>query len=103
GVPLAPERAGFTRIPGFADDPDIHRMDLAIEIGKLGIGTDRLLSREAGGLAIETGLAGERYLRADPFQLLRHRFVIAAREGMLRVELDRHAEIGQRLRPVALP
>src|SRR6478735_11343207 len=54
---LALQLAGVIEAPGFTHDPDIHRMDLAVEVGQLAIGADRLLHRAAGGLAIETRLA----------------------------------------------
>jgi len=47
-----------------ADDPGIHGVDLAVEIGKFGIGADRLFDRTAGHRAIKARLAGKRHHRA---------------------------------------
>src|SRR5690242_11696575 len=95
GLPLA-------RRLGLAHDADVHRMDLAVEIGEFRIGADRLLRRPARRRAIEARLARDRHQRAQPLQLPRQLPVIAARELMVRLELDRGAEVGERLRPVAL-
>src|SRR5256885_4051175 len=67
---LSPQRARLLwgHLPG--SGPDIRRLDLAIEIGEFGVGTNRLLHLAAGGIAIEARLAGDRPQRAPPVCLL---------------------------------
>src|SRR6202166_2272864 len=93
-------RAGARRI---MDRLGIGGVDLAVEIGQFRAGADRLLHRALRGGAIKARLVVDRQQRAETLQLLRQRFVIAPRGGVVRVELDRGGEIGQRPRPVALP
>src|SRR5579871_411764 len=84
-----------------AHDLAVHRVDLAIEIGKLGIGADRLLDRAAGRCAVEARLARYRHQRAEALQLLCEPLVIASRGRMVGLQLDRGGKIRERLRPVA--
>ncbi len=52
--------------------------------------------------AIEAGLAGDRHLRPDPLELARHRLVIGLGLLVVRIDLERRAEILHRLGRVAL-
>src|SRR5665647_1748130 len=104
-VLLALQRPAGARTAGrrLADHLGVHGIDLAVEIGELRIGADRLLHGAPGGGAIEARLVVDRHQRAQPLQFLRQRFVIAARGRMIGVQLDRGTEIGERAGPVALP
>ncbi len=80
----------------------MHAIDLAVEIGQFRAGADCLLHRTFGGGAVEARLVGDRYQHAQALQFLRQRSVIGFGCRMVRVQLDRGSEIGQRAAPVAL-
>ena len=87
---------------GLADHFGVHHVDLAVEIGEIGIGADRLLDRAGSGGAVETRPVVDRHLGADALQLQRQRFVIGFCRDVIRLEPDRGGEILQRARSVAL-
>src|SRR5712691_7281898 len=63
GVLLALQGAAGARTVarGPTDHLGVHRVDLAVEIGKLRIGADRLFDRASGGGAIEAWLVVDRH------------------------------------------
>src|SRR5262249_39793949 len=92
-VLLAPARPGLGRATRFADDARVQGVDLAVEIGELAIGADRLLDGTANAGAVEAGLAGDRHLRPDALELAGDRLVIGLGLLVVRIELQRRTEI----------
>src|SRR5260364_18892 len=90
------------RLHSFAHDPCLRAVDLAIEIGKLGIGADRLLDRTARRRAVEARPAGHSQLGAETLELNGERMIVAAGAGMIRIEPQRGGEVSQGFRAVAL-
>jgi hypothetical protein len=84
------------------DHPQEHVVDVAVELGKAGVGADRLFDLTFCGGAIEARQILLVRKRAQPFDFLRNVLVIGGGGAVGRIETDRFRVILQRTAAVAL-